>query len=51
MKRYPTDLSDSQWQVIKNIEVDKRKRKHSLSDIWNSLLYLSKSGCQFYTRY
>ena len=47
MKRYQTDLSDSQWQVIKNIEGDKRKRKHSLREIWNALLYLSKSGCQW----
>jgi putative transposase len=47
MKRYQTDLTDSQWQVIKNIEDDTRKRKHDLRELWNALLYIAKSGCQW----
>jgi putative transposase len=47
MKRYQTDLTDSQWQFIKNIENDKRKRKHDLRELWNALLYIAKSGCQW----
>jgi len=47
MKQYQTDLTDSQWQVIKNIENDKRKRKHDLRELWNALLYIAKSGCQW----
>src|SRR5271157_4671940 len=47
MKRYQTDLTDSQWQVIKKVEDDNRKRKHELRELWNALLYLSKTGCQW----
>ncbi len=47
MKRYPTDLADNHWQVIQNILKDTRKRKHELKEIWNALLYIAKSGCQW----
>ena len=46
MKRYATDLSDSQWQVIKEFLNIKRKRKHDLRPIVNGILYLLKAGCQ-----
>jgi len=29
MQTYPSDLTDSQWQFIKNILNDTRKRTHS----------------------
>lgn len=44
---YPTDLTDSAWQVIEQILADKRKRKYSLRAILNALLYLTKTGCQW----
>lgn len=44
---YPTALTDSQWEVIKNILDDGRKRKHSLRLILDALFYLLKSGCQW----
>lgn len=44
---YPTDLTDSAWQVIQEILVDKRKRKYSLRIIFNALLYVTKTGCQW----
>ncbi|NDV47255.1 IS5 family transposase [Paludibacter sp. 221] len=47
MSNYPTNLTESQWQYIEKILNDKRKREHSLHDIWNALLYLVKSGCQW----
>jgi len=47
MKRYPTDLADNQWQVINNILHDTRKRKHELKELWNAMLYIVKSGCQW----
>lgn len=48
MKKYPTDLSDSQWQFIKKtLQLDDRKRKHQLRSIWNGIYYLVKSGCQW----
>ena len=47
MSDYPTNLTDKQWQVIKNsIEMMERKRKHSLREMINAILYITKSGCQ-----
>jgi putative transposase len=46
-KRYPTDLTDSQYSTILSILKDYRKRKHSLREIFNSIFYLLKTGCQW----
>ena len=48
MTQYPTDLTEKQWQVIKNIlEPQVRNRKHSLKEIMNAILYINKTGCQW----
>ncbi len=47
MKIYPSDLTDNQWQVIKDLFGYRRKRKHSLRSIVNAILYIIKSGCQW----
>ncbi len=48
MKNYPSDLTESQWQVIKNIvDPNQRKRKYLLHGIMNALLYIAKSGIQW----
>ena len=48
MSNYPTNLTDKQWQVIKNIvAIKERKRKHSLREIINALMYITKTGCQW----
>ena len=48
MSNYPTDLTEKQWQVIKNIvEPQERKRKTPIREIVNAILYLGKSGCQW----
>jgi putative transposase len=47
MKIYQSDLTDNQWQVIKEIVDDERKRKHNMRDIVNAILYVTKSGCQW----
>ena len=46
MKRYPSNLSDSQWMTILDILRDKRKRKYSFREIFNAIFYLLKTGCQ-----
>ncbi len=47
MKHYPTCLTDSQWEAIKSIFNVKRKRKHSIREIFNAILYVVKTGCQW----
>lgn len=48
MKTYPSDLTESQWQVIENIvDTNQRKRKYCLRNIMNALLYITKSGIQW----
>ena len=48
MKKYPTDLSDNQWQYIKRtLQLNDRKRKHNLRSIWNAIQYIVKTGCQW----
>ena len=45
---YSTDLEETQWQVIKKIlNVQERKRKYDLREIWNAIFYLVKTGCQW----
>lgn len=47
MRNYPSDLTNGQWQFIEKILNDKRKRQHDLRKIWNAILYLVKTGCQW----
>ena len=44
-RAYPTDLTDTQWQVVKPLLPNaERKRKHSLREIINALFYQSRAG-------
>lgn len=47
MTTYPSNVSDSQWQVIKQYLNTERKRKHDLREVINAIVYLVKSGCQW----
>lgn len=48
MSQYPTNLTDKHWQVTENIlESQHRKRKYSLRDIMNAIMYILKTGCQW----
>jgi putative transposase len=47
MTTYPSDLSDSQWQVIEPFLSDKRKRKYTYKALLNAIFYLVKTGCQW----
>jgi len=47
-KMYPTDVTDAQWQIIKNtLDPETRKRKHPLRSIWNAIMYVIKTGIQW----
>lgn len=41
---YPTDLTDSQWQVIEKLLLDQRKRKYALREVFNAIFYIVKGG-------
>jgi putative transposase len=47
MTSYPTNLSNSQWQVISKYLDVERSRKYELQEVVNSILYLVKTGCQW----
>lgn len=45
---YSTDVTDAQWGNIKSyLDTTNRKRKHSLRSMWNALMYVVKTGCQW----
>jgi len=47
MTNYPTNVTNSQWQVIEKFLDTSRKRKYDLREIINAILYLVKTGCQW----
>ena len=48
-KRYPTDLSDAEWECIEphlpTPKADGRPRIHPLREILDAIFYIVKSGC------
>ncbi len=47
MTNYPTNVSNSQWQIISKFLDVERNRKYDLQEIVNGTLYLVKTGCQW----
>jgi putative transposase len=47
MTNYPSNVSNSQWQVISKYLDVERSRKYELREIVNAILYLVKTGCQW----
>ena len=46
-KRYRSDLTDAQWQLIKPLFEQQTFRVHHPREIVNALFYLTKTGCQW----
>lgn len=50
-QRYWTDLTDEQWRLIeRHLPPESprgRKRKYSLREIFNAILYLDRAGCSW----
>jgi transposase len=49
---YPTDLTDEQWFVIKQIystckAKEGRPPKYSRREIWNAIFYQARTGCEW----
>ena len=40
-------LTDSQWQVIAPLLPLQRKRRHSLRQVFDAMLYICRTGCQW----
>ena len=47
MTNYPTNVSNSQWQIISKFLDVERNRKYDLREIVNGSIYLVKTGCQW----
>jgi putative transposase len=47
MTSYPTDMTNSQWQIISKYLDTQRSRKYELRQIVNAILYVVKTGCQW----
>lgn len=51
LRRYPSDLTDQQWELIESLLPDPpvgpagRPPKHSKREIVNAILYLNRTGC------
>jgi putative transposase len=50
-KPYPSDLTDRQWSVLKDLIPDVlpggRPRKHDMREVLNALFYLTREGCSW----
>jgi transposase len=47
MKVYPSDISDSQWEEVSKYLKTERSRKVDIRSVFNGILYLVKTGCQW----
>lgn len=52
MERYPSDLSDNEWEMIKPLIEYKggsigRPREINTRDVVDAILYVNKTGCQW----
>ena len=50
-KAYPTDLSDSQWQLIEGFMPQEKPRGRDievdLREVVNAIFYVNRAGCQW----
>ena len=42
-----TELTDSQWEVMKDVFNHQRKRKHNLREVVNALFFILRTGLQW----
>ena len=51
MTNYPSNLTDNQWNLIKNFLPKSKtggyERKHLKREMLNAIFYLNKTGCQW----
>ncbi|WP_197492187.1 IS5 family transposase [Arachidicoccus ginsenosidimutans] len=47
MTNYSSNVSDSGWQIISKYLNTARCRKYDLREVWNALMYVVKTGCQW----
>ena len=46
-KRYPTDLTDKQWEQVKDVLPRKRTPEAKAREYINAILYVLRSGCSW----
>ena len=51
MSNYPSNLTDNQWNLIKDFLPETKnggyQRKHSRREMLNAIFYINKTGCQW----
>lgn len=47
MTNYSSNVSDSGWKIISKYLNTERNRKYDLREVWNALMYIVKTGCQW----
>jgi putative transposase len=47
MAGYPSDLSDKEWSIVKPFLGESKKRRTDTRSVFNAILYLVKTGCQW----
>lgn len=47
MESDTTNLTDSQWNIVDGILIDKRQRKYEIRELFNGIFYLLNPGCQW----
>jgi len=46
-RRYPSDVSEAQWQEIRLLFIGTRQSKWEKRDLLNAVFYVVKTGCQW----
>src|SRR3954469_11948935 len=46
-KRYPSDLTDPEWEEIEDLFASYESYSHTLCELVNACLYLSAEGCRW----
>ena len=47
---YPSDMSDSEWEIIKPLVVESKRgrpREYDIRSVLNGIFYVNRTGCQW----
>lgn len=47
---YPSDMSDTEWEIIKPLVAESKRgrpREHDIRSVLNGIFYVNRTGCQW----